>query len=113
MKETLGIIWSFLLLFSIFAFSLLMGILLFFRMRRFHFRAHLLGTLLPFVIYIFFTWLIYVYGFYRAHPNERCGGPLLGALGIIALGTFVLLAVSPFTQWLLHSNVQRCGDRPT
>ena len=107
MIEALGIIWSFLLLFSIFAFSLLMGILLFFRLRRFHFLAHLASTLLPFVLFIFFSWLVYVYRFYQAHPNERCGGPLLGALGIITMGTFVLAAISPFAQWLLHGSNQR------
>jgi uncharacterized protein (DUF486 family) len=113
MIERLGIIWSFLLLFSVFAFSLLMGTLLFFRLRRFHFLAHLLGTLLPFVLFIFFSWLIYIYGFYRAHPDERCGGPLMGALGIIGLGIFGLAVFSPLAQWLLHTNSQRCGARPT
>lgn len=113
MIEALGIIWSFLLLFSIFAFSALMGILVFFRLRRHHFLAHLLGTLLPFVLFIFFSWLIYVYGFYREHPDERCGGPLLGALGIMTLGTLVLGALSPLAQWLLHTSVEGCGPRST
>src|SRR5262245_53784436 len=111
MLEALQIIFSFLLLFSIFAFSLLMGVLLFFRLRRFHFLAHFLGALLPLFLFVFFSWLTYLYGFYRAHPNERCGGPLLGALGIIALGTFVLLAISPFAQWLVHSNSRGCDAR--
>lgn len=113
MIEALGIIWSFLLLFSIFAFSLLMGILLSFRLRRFHFLAHLFGTLLPLVLFIFFSWLIYIYRFYRAHPDEQCGGPLLGALGIIALGTCALAVISPFAQWLLHANRQGCSVRQT
>ena len=59
------------------------------------------------LLFIFFSWLVYVYRFYQAHPNERCGGPLLGALGIITMGTFVLAAISPFAQWLLHGSNQR------
>ena len=111
MLEALRIIFSFSLLFSIFAFSMLMGVLLFFRLRRFHFLAHLLGALSPLVLFIFFSWLTYVYGFYRAHPNERCGGALLGALGIISLGTVVLAAISPFAQWLVHANSTGCSGR--
>src|SRR5688572_6123411 len=111
MVEGFQIFYSFVLLFSIFAFSVLMGVLLFFRLRRFHFLAHLLGALLPFVLFIFFSWLTYIYSFYREHPDERCGGPLLGALGIITLGTLVLLAISPFAQCLVHANTQGCSSR--
>jgi hypothetical protein len=111
MLEGLRIIFSFSLLLSIFAFSLLMGVLLFFRLRRFHFLAHLLGALLPFALFVFFSWLTYVYGFYRAHPNERCGGPLLGALGIIGFGTVVLAAMSPLAQWLVHTSSTGCSVR--
>ena len=113
MLETLRIIFSFSLLFGIFAFSLLMGVLLFFRLRRFHFLAHLLGVLLPFLLFIYFSWLTYVYRYYHAHPNEHCGGPLLGALGIIGLGTVVLVVVSPLSQWFVHATSRGCRVRST
>ena len=107
MIEALGTIWSFFQLSSILAFSLLMGVLLFFRLRRFHFLAHLLGTLLPFVLFVFFSWLTYVYGYYRAHPDDRCGGQALGALGIISMGTLLLIILSPFAQWAVHATERR------
>jgi|ERR1041385_6230671 CDP-diglyceride synthetase len=111
MLAALRVIFSFSLLFSLFAFSLLMGVLLFFRLQRFHLLAHVLGTLLPLALFVFFSWLILIYKFYRAHPDERCGGPLMGAFGIIALGAVVLAVMSPFAQGLLHAKSTGCGNQ--
>jgi len=110
--EAIGVIWSFTLLFSLFAFAELMGILLFIRVKHsHHFLAHLLGTLLPVLLYIVLSWMVFVYRYYRLHPHESCGGPLLGALGIIAFGTFILSIVSPCVQMLLHTEVRGCVAR--
>lgn len=111
MSEALQTTLNLFLLFSLFAFSVLMGVLLFFRLQRFHSLAHLLGGVLPFVLFIFFSWLIFVYRYYRAHPDDSCGGQLIGALGIVSLGTVILLVVSPLAQWLVHVSSHSCSAR--
>lgn len=110
--EAVQTIWSFVLLFSILAFPQLLGVLLFFLLKgRPHFLAHALGFLTPIVLSVFFVWMIFIYRYYQAHPDERCGGPLLGAFVIMLLSLVLQLALGVITQVALHSRTAVCASR--
>src|SRR5262245_55074341 len=101
--EALYTTWSFLLLFGLLAFPQLFGVLLFIRVKRYqHFLAHLLGFVTPVLMSIFFCWMFFVYRYYQAHPDERCGLPLLGGLFLILLSAGIQLVFGMFAQISLH-----------
>src|SRR3569832_140443 len=111
--EALQTIWSFVLLFSILVFPQLFGVLLFFLLKgRPHFLAHTLSFVAPVLLSIFFVWMIYIYRYYQAHPDERCGGPMLGALLIMLLSLVLQLVFAVLTQLALHSRTALCA-RPS
>ena len=108
--EVVQTIWGFVLLFSILVFPQLFGVLLFFLLKgRPHFLAHTLSFVTPFVLSIFFEWMIYMYRYYQAHPDERCGGPLLGAFMIMLLSLVLQLVFGVFAQLALHSKTALCA----
>jgi|SRR5215211_4023132 len=110
--EVLHIIWGFLLLFSTLLFPQLFGVLLFFLLKgRPHFLAHSLSFVAPVVLSILFVWMIYIYRYYQAHPDERCGGPLLGALGIMLLSVGLQFVFGTLAQLALHSRTAICARR--
>lgn len=110
--EALHTIWSFLLLFSMLVFPQLLGVLLFFVLKgRPHFLAHSLSFVAPFLLSIVFIWMIYIYRYYQAHPDERCGGPLLGALGIMLLSVGLQFVFGTLAQLALHSRTAICARR--
>ena len=110
--ETVNTILSFLWLGSMLVFPQLLGVLLFFLLKgRPHLLAHSLSFLVPVVLTIFFTWMIYIYGYYRAHPDERCGLPLLGGLLIVLLSGCLQLLFGAFAQVALHSRTAICARR--
>lgn len=102
--EAVQTIWGFLLLFSVLAFSQLFGVLLFLRLKRHaHFLAHVLGFVAPVVLSLLFFWMVYIYRYYQAHPDEACGGPLLGGLLIMLLGGCSQIVFGTFAQIAVHS----------
>ena len=102
--EAVRTIWSFLLLFSVLAFAQLFGVLLFLRLKRHaHFLAHFLGFVAPVLLSLVFFWMVYIYRYYQAHPDESCGGPLLGGLLIMLFGAGLQLLFGTFAQITLHS----------
>jgi hypothetical protein len=110
--EAVHTIWSFVLLFSTLAFPQLFGVLLFFILKgRPHFLAHALSFVAPVLLSILFVWMIFIYRYYQAHPDERCGGPLLGALVIMLLSTGLQLGLGAFAQVALHSRTAVCARR--
>ena len=110
--EVVQTIWGFVLLFSILAFPQLFGILLFFLLKgRPHFLAHTLSFVTPVLLSIFFVWMIYMYRYYQAHPDERCGGPLLGAFMIMLLSLVLQLVFGVFAQLALHSRTALCAPK--
>ena len=110
--EALHTIWSFLLLLALLAFPQLFGVLLFFLLKgRPHFLAHALSFITPILMSIFFSWMIFIYRYYQAHPNERCGGPLLGGLMITLVGACLQLVFGVLAQVTLHSRTAVCGPR--
>lgn len=110
--EAIRTIWSFVLLFSLIAFPQLAGILLFFRIKRFaHLLAHLLGFLIPIVLSVGFAWMIFIYRYYQAHPDDHDGGQLFGA-SIIILSVFCMQIVfGAIAQITLHAKINNCAGK--
>ena len=110
--EVVQTIWGFVLLFSILAFPQLFGVLLFFLLKgRPHFLAHTVSFVSPVLLSILFVWMIYIYRYYQAHPDERCGGPLLGASVIMLLSFVLQLVFGIFAQLALHSRTALCAPQ--
>ena len=102
-------IWNFFLLFSLFSFAQLVGILIFFRLRQYqHFLAHFFGLFTPLFLYVAFSWLIFIYRYYQVHPNERCGGQLVAASMIILTGAALQIFCGVIAQLAIHNRVQTC-----
>jgi len=111
--EAVQTIWNLVLLFSGLLFPQLFGVLLFFLLKgRPHFLAHALSFVAPVVMSIVFAWLIYMYRYYQAHPDERCGGPLLGALLLMLVSAGLQLVFSTLAQTALHARSGVCA-RPS
>ena len=99
------LLWGLLLLFSVLAVPLLLGVLVYFRLRRFHdFLAHAVGFLLPPILFFYLACLFWVYLPAKAHPNETCGMPLVAAVMMVYLGTFITILGSLIFQLALHTS---------
>ena len=110
--EAIRTIWSFVVLFGLVALAQLMGVALFFVVKSYqHFIAHFSGFVIPIFLSVGFCWYIYLYRYYRLHPDDHDGGQLFGAMGIMALVVTVQIIVGLTTQFGLHSRVQTCGSR--
>jgi len=110
--EAMRTIWSFLLLFSLLAFAQLLGVLLFFRLKRLpHFLAHSLSFVAPILLSIVSEWMIFIYRYYQAHPNDHDGGQLFGASMIMLLSICLQLGVGVVVQVALHSRTGVCAKK--
>jgi hypothetical protein len=100
--ETVQIIWNFTSLFSVFAVPQLLGVLIYFRLRRFRRGlAHVAGFLLTTASFICLSYLFFLYLPAKAHPEERCGLPLMGALFVTMAGTVITISLSLIIQAIL------------
>jgi hypothetical protein len=107
--EALHTIWSLVVLFSVLLFPQLFGVLLFFLLKgRPHFLTHFLSFVSPVLLSILFTWMIYIYRYYQAHPDERCGGPLLGGVLLLLMSVGLQLVGGALAQVVLHSRTKLC-----
>jgi hypothetical protein len=101
--ETLQIIWSFTSLFSLFAVPQLLGVLIYFRLRRFgRGFAHVAGVLLTTTSFICLSYLFFLYLPAKAHPDERCGLPLMAAMFTMMGGTAITVIMSVVSQAILN-----------
>ena len=110
--EAIRTIWSFVVLCGLLAFAQVMGVLFFFAVKRYqHFVAHLSGFVIPILLSVGFCWFIYIYRYYHLHPDDRDGGQLLGAMGVIAVAVTIQIVVGLTAQIGLHSRVVTCGSK--
>ena len=103
--QTLLIVWRFLLLGSILVFPQLLGILLYFRLRRApRWFAFIATALVPPIV---FFWLAPIYlfaGVREAYARgEGCGMPAMAATFFLLTGTVIQLGVGLFTQTVLST----------
>lgn len=94
------VVWRLLLLFGTFALPQLLGLLLYFRLRRFpEWLAHVVGVLAPATLFFYLAPLFFFPDVHEAQLKDeiRCGMPALAGAFMILLGTaaevFVALAV--------------------
>ena len=101
--ETVQVIWNFTSLFSIFAVPQLLGVLIYFRLRRIRRElAQVAGFLLTTGSFICLSYLFFLYLPANAHPEERCGLPLMGALFMVLGGTLITIFLSLAIQLILR-----------
>src|SRR5690348_16238657 len=93
-------------------FPQLFGVLLFFLLKgRPHFLAHALSFVAPVMLSILFAWMIFIYRYYQAHPDEHCCMPLLGGFVIMLVGAGLQLVFGALAQAALHSRTAVCARR--
>jgi hypothetical protein len=110
--EAVQIIRNFVFLFSTMLFPQLLGVLLFFRLKgRPHFLAHALSFVTPILLSMFFAWTIFMYRYYQLQPDERCGGPLLGALMLMLVSAGLQSVFGTLAQVALHARTAVCARR--
>ena len=101
--EALSTIWSFLLLGCLIAFPQLLGVLVYFKLKPVHrWLARVAGTLLPVILFIVFSWMVFVYRYYKLHPDDSCGGQLFGASFLVLGGSVLEIGLSVVAQVLLY-----------
>jgi len=86
------------------AMPLLLGVLVYYRIRRYQrLVAHIVGFLLPPILFFYLASLFWVYLPGKAHPNETCGMPMVAAVMMVWLGTFITVFSSFIFQTCLTS----------
>ncbi len=102
--QTLLDVWRFLLLGSIFVFPQLLGILLYFRLRRApRWLAFIAAAVVPAIV---FFWLapIFLFAVREAYPRGGgCGMPAMAAAFFLLAGTVMQLGAGLFTQVVLSA----------
>ena len=110
--EAIRTIWSFVVFFGALACAQLMGVSLFFVVRRYqHLIAHFSGFLIPIFLSVVFCWFIFIYRYYLLHPDDHDGGQLLGAMGAMAFAVVLQIIVGLTVQFGLHERVQTCASK--
>ena len=101
--ETLQVALNLFMLFSLWVVPQLLGVLIYFRLKRRHdFLAHLVGFIIPPILFFYLARIVLVYSYYKAHPDDHCGGALIGAALIILFGTVAQLIFGLVAQFVLH-----------
>ena len=110
--EAIRTIWGFVVFAGILACAHLIGVSLFFVMKRYqHFVAHFSGFVIPIFLSIGFCWYTYLYRYYQFHPDDHDGGQLLGAMGVMTLAVAVQIIAGLIAQFGLHSRVPTCASK--
>ena|ERR1041385_4029026 len=109
--ETLHVIWNFASLFSVFAVPQLLGVLVYFRLRRLRkLLAHIAGFLLTTTSFLCLSYLFFLYLPAKAHPEEGCGLPLMGALLMTMGGTVMTISISLAVQAILMQRTRKLSN---
>ena len=102
--ESIRPIWNLFLLLSMLTMPQLLGVLAYFRIRRYQrFVAHLAGVLIPPILFFYFAWLHWVYLPQKEHANEGCGMAGVAAAFIVLLGTGAQIFFSLVAQLILRA----------
>jgi hypothetical protein len=101
--ESIRTVWQLFLFFSLISLPQLLGVLVYFRLRRFQkLLAHILGFLTPPGLFFYFSWLFWIYVPYQNHVFDGgCGMPLLAASIMIFSGTGIQVVFSLLAQLML------------
>ena len=101
--HSLLIAWRVLLLISMFVFPQLLGVLLYFRLRRLpRWLAAILATLAPALFFFWFARLLFMFEMREAYARgDGCGLPAMAAAIIILAGTTIHLVLALITQLAL------------
>ena len=107
--ESFLIVWRLLLLIGIFAFTQLLGILLYFRLGRApRWVAAIVGALAPAVLFVLLAPIFLFAGLREAAVDgPSCGMPAMGAILLLYAGTAIQLVVGLFTQVVLWASRRR------
>ena len=112
--ESFLIAWRSLLFASIFAFPLLLGTLLYFRLSRApRWLAVIAGTVAPAIIFFWLAPIFFFAGLREAYAyGETCGMPVFGAMLLVFTGTIIELMLGLVTQAALSARRHRKKRQP-
>ena len=107
--ESFWIAWRLLLLIGVFAFTQLLGILLYFRLGRApRFIAVIVGILAPAVLFLLLAPLFFFGGMREASVDgPTCGTPAFGAILALYAGTIIQLVLGLVIQGILFAMRRR------
>jgi hypothetical protein len=101
--QTIRTGWNLFLFLSLLTVPQLLGILAYFRIRRFqNLLAHFVGFLIPPSLFFYLAWLFEIYLPSKAHVGNGCGMWAIAALLIVLFGTSAQAACSLAAQLMLH-----------
>jgi hypothetical protein len=103
--ETILTIWRLLEVFGMLAVPLLLGVLGYFRLRKYHdFMAHLVGFIIPPCVFFCLAWVMLGASLQQVQARgERVCGLAAGMMGLmVLLGTGVQMFFSLMAQLILH-----------
>jgi hypothetical protein len=112
--ESLFIAWRFLLLFGIFAFTQLLGLLLYFRLRWApRWIAVIAGILAPAVLFVLLAPIFFFAGMREAAADGPvCGTSAMGAILLLYAGAIVQLFLGVVVQVVLWTRRRQANLRP-
>ena len=107
--QTLLTVWRFLLLAGLLVFPQLLGVLLYYRLRRApRWFAFIVAALVPALVFFFLSPIYFFAGIREAYDRgERCGMPAMGAILLVFAGTIMQLGAGLFTQMVLATRRRR------
>ena len=100
--ESIRALWNLFLFFSLLSVPQLLGVLAYFRIRQYQrFVAHLVGFLIPPILFFYFAWVDLVYLPQKIYAKEGCGMAAVAAVFILLLGTGAQIIISLLAQLML------------
>ncbi|HKU73206.1 MAG TPA: hypothetical protein VJR02_04765 [Pyrinomonadaceae bacterium] len=107
--QTLLTVWRFLLLAAILVFPQLLGVLLYYRLRRApRWLAFIAAALVPAIVFIFLSPIYFFAGVREAYARgEGCGMPAMAATILVFAGTIMELGGGLFAQIVLAKRRRR------
>ena len=112
--EALITIWRFVLLFGLLVFAQLLGLLVYFKLERFNrWLARVVSVLVSVFSFMGFSWMIFIYRYYKLHPDDHDGGQLLGASLLMITGALIEIVASVIVLVSLRQRRAKASSSPT